>query len=290
MIKILKNKILLLFTVGILLSVFMVSPVQAQSAIVEVMTLPAADGTVRFSGTPDGEATLPNDTISASGLPPGSYQTSVAYIDPALLAANYSLTSISCDDDSSSAPSIGDVTSGSATFNLGRNETVICLFIFTKGDVDNEPGDDDSDNDGDNGGNDDGDIDTDDDLVSCMCPKQGSWNVSNLPGKMVCTGVMSMTMPLAPSRQTGFIEVSDSCQTLTASGLSEDDATVIFKRTANCDYLGSVGGSHDGIPMKIDFTLDLADERNMSGKLHSVINQQGMTCTMSRSYTLISSD
>ncbi|TDR23484.1 prealbumin-like fold domain-containing protein [Marinicella litoralis] len=280
---------LLFLSVSLFSSIGIVMPVQAQSgkAIVEVMTEPAISGTVRFSGTPDGEVSLPSGAIFATGLTPGSYQSSVSYVEPALLAANYSLTSISCDDDSSASPSIGDVASGRATFNLDNSETVTCVFIYTKDDVDNGPGDDGGDDgDGDDGGNDDGDNDGDDDLVSCICPKEGSWRVSNLPGKMVCTGVMSMTVPLAPSRDTGVIEKSNSCRTLTASGLSEDEATIEFNRTANCNYIGTVGGSHEGIPMEIDFTLNVADESSMSGKLHSVVSQQGMTCTMSRNYTM----
>jgi len=296
MVKVFKNNMmaLLLLTVGSVLNLGVVLPAQAQSAIVEVVTEPPANGLVRFSGIPEGEVSLPSDSMAATGLSPGSYQTSLSYIDPALLAAHYKLSRISCDDDSSSTPSIGDVASGSATFNLDRNETVVCLFVLTLGAVDNQPGDN-EDGDGNNGGNEDGDEDNsgngrDNDPGACICPKQGSWNVSNLPGKMVCTGVMSMTMPLAPSRQTGLIELSNGCQTLIASGLSDDEATVPFQRTPDCGYKGTIGGSHEGIPMKIDFTLDVADERNMTGQLHSVVNQQGMTCTMSRNYTLSASD
>lgn len=285
-----------LLTISILLSVFIVMPVHAQSsqAIVEVMTEPATNGNVRFSGTPAGEVSLPSGTIAASALSPGSYQSSVSYVDPALLAANYSLTSISCDDDSSPSPSVGDVASERATFNLEASETVTCLFIYAQDDVDNGPGDggDDGD-DGENGGGDDGDDgddDTDGGLGDCICPNQGAWKVANLAGQMVCTGVMSMTMPLKASRETGNITASNSCQTLTASGLSEDEATITFHRTASCDYQGTVGGSHEGIPMEIDFSLNVADERNMSGKLHSVVSQQGMTCTMSRDYTMKSAN
>ncbi len=283
---------LLLLAVGLSIHVCTALPAQAQSnsAVVEVITEPAVSGSVRFSGTPDGQVTLPNDSISASGLTAGRYVSTISYVDPALLAANYQLTSVTCDDDTSASPSRGDVGNGSATFNLDAHETVNCLFKFTVVEADNGPGDgDDERGGGEDGGSDDGgsnDTDPGNVIGACTCPKEGAWNVANLAGKMACTGVMSMTMPLKASRETGHIIASNNCRTLTASGLSDDEATITFQRNADCNYTGTAGGSHEGIPMEIDFTLDVADQSNMSGKLHSVVSQQGMTCTMSRNYTL----
>jgi hypothetical protein len=264
------------------------SQAQSGTAIVEVITEPAINGEVGFSGTPNGQVMLPQGSISTPRLSSDSYVSTINYIDPILLAANYSLTSVSCDDEASPAASIGDVGNASATFNLDPNETVVCIFKFTKGDEDNEPGDggngDDGGNGEDGGGNDDGEGEGDD--GACICPQQGAWKVSNLIGQMACTGVMSMNVPLPPGNATGNIESSNSCRTLTASGLSEDEATITFQRLANCNYKGTVGGTYESIPMEIDFTLNVADQHNMSGSLHSVVNHSGMTCTMTRDYTL----
>ena len=268
-------------------------PVYAETgaATVQVITEPSTTGTVKFSGTHEGEVSLPGGEITVSGLASGSYISNISYVDPALSAANYQLTSILCDDSDSGSPSSGDVASKSATFNLDNTEAVTCVFKFTQEDVDDGSGNGGS---GSGGSGDDGGGDNDDQTgdgnLACVCPQQGSWKVSNLTGQMACTGAMSMTMPLKASQETGTIVASNGCRTLTASGMSEDEATITFNRLPNCDYQGTVGGSHDGIPMEIDFTLNVADKRNMSGNLHSVVNQQGMTCTMSRDYTMRAAD
>ena len=264
---------------------------QSSIAIVEVITEPTTTGTVRFSGTPDGKVTLPNGQLSTSELSSGSYVSTISHIDPALTAANYQLTDVSCDDGSSASPSVGNVAEGSATFNLAANETVICQFKLTKSKDESGPGDGGSgdDGNGDEGGEHHGESDSGGIITGkCLCPQEGSWNVSNQTGQMACTGVVSMTMPLKASNEKGNIETSNNCDTLTASGLSEDEETIIFQRTADCGYKGTVGGEHEGIPMEIDFTLNVADKNNMSGSLHSVVDQSGMSCTMSRDYNMSS--
>ena len=257
---------------------------EAGTATVQVITEPSTTGTVKFSGTHEGEVSLPDGEITVSGLAAGRYTSHISYVDPALSAANYQLTGILCDDTEGDSPSSGEVASQSATFHIDNTEAVTCVFKFTQDDVDDGSGS------GGSGGGDDGDGGNDDQSgdgnLTCVCPQQGTWEVSNLTGQMACTGVMSMTMPLKASQDSGTIVASNGCRTLTASGMSEDEATITFNRLPNCNYKGTVGGSHEGIPMEIDFTLNVTDERNMSGNLHSVVNQQGMTCTMSREYTM----
>jgi len=103
---------------------------------------------------------------------------------------------------------------------------------------------------------------------------------------MVCTGAMSMTVPLKPSTQKGTIKVRDGCSTLVAEGLSEDEATIVMSASSGCGYEGSVGGSQDGIPMTIHFTWDVPNSEKITGDLRSEVSQQGMTCNMARTYEL----
>lgn len=121
---------------------------------------------------------------------------------------------------------------------------------------------------------------------SCICPKPGPWNVQNHTGEMVCVGAVSMAMPLAPNSTRGTIEIQDNCATIVGSGLSEDEATIEMHRTKDCDYEGSVGGSQDGIPMTINFTMEIQSEEHITGDLKSTVTEQGMTCNMSRTFEL----
>lgn len=265
---------------------------QAATAEVQVLTEPAAtSGLLRFSGMPAGEITLSasqNNALTAANLDSDSYASTLSFIDPGLLAAGYSLSSITCDDSGSPTPSIGSVASSTATFNIDADETVTCVFLLTSDDdSDDDTGDDDTggnpddDGSGDDGSGDDGTV-----VGSCICPEAGSWRVNNLPGQMVCTGVMSMTMPLAPGTGKGTIEIGDNCETLIASGLSEDEADITMHRTEDCGFKGSVGGERDGIPMVIDFTWQVPDTTHITGDLHSVVSQSGMNCVMSRNYEM----
>ena len=103
---------------------------------------------------------------------------------------------------------------------------------------------------------------------------------------MICTGTMNMTMPLAPSRQVGTIEIQDGCDTVVASGMSEDDATIVMRRNNACGYYGTVGGSQGGMPMTIEFHWSAETDQKITGSLHANVSEQGTNCNMSRRYEL----
>ena len=95
-----------------------------------------------------------------------------------------------------------------------------------------------------------------------------------------------MSVPLPPSTETGTLEIRDGCQTLFATDFSDDTANLTMHRVAGCAYEGTVGGSQDGIPMEIHFTWRLQDEEFITGELHSLVNQSGATCEMSRPFEM----
>lgn len=224
------------------------------TAVVRVVTEPPMGaGTFLFSGTPAGElrVDLEPGTLSATGLAAGGYSSTLEQLDPAAISAGYELTEIRCDDPASS----GNVAGGQANFQITPGKTVNCIFILiASGD--------------------------------CVCPKEGPWNVNNLPGEMVCTGTFSMTMPLTPSKGAGTFKIEDNCDTIIASGLSEDEATLVMHRNSSCDYQGTVGGSQEGIPMTIEFNWSVLSDEKIDGSLHSMVSEQGMTCTMARDFEL----
>ncbi len=231
---------------------------QTGSAIVEIVTEPdIGSGTLRFEGTPEGLISLrleQQEQIVAENLMAGVYESSLAVIGPLFAAQGYRLESISCDDEESSLSSTGNVLTQTATFNVEDGETVTCQFKF---------------------------VDS-----ACLCPREGSWTVTNLPGVMVCTGAFNMSIPLPPGTQTGTLEIRDGCQTVFATDFSDDTADLTMHRVAGCAYEGTVGGSQDGIPMEIHFTWHLQDEEFITGELHSQVNQGGATCEMSRSFEM----
>lgn len=224
------------------------------TAVVRVVTdPPIGAGTFLFSGTPAGELQVEREpgTLSATGLAAGGYSSTLEQLDSAAVSAGYQLTEIRCDDPASS----GDVAGGKANFQIGPGKTVNCAFILTAS----------------------GD---------CICPKEGPWNVNNHPGEMVCTGAVTMTMPLTPSKGAGTFKIEDECNTIIASGLSEDEASLVMHRNSSCGYQGTVGGSQEGIPMTIEFNWSVLSEKEIAGSLHSLVSQQGMTCNMSRDFDL----
>mgnify|MGYP001026426671 CR=1 FL=1 len=250
---------LLLPLAGILLAGWSTGSAAADGvAQVRIETSPsAAAGTLRFEGLPAGEVVLQEDgtaTVSAQA-DAGSHVARLAWIDPALRDAGYRLAGIECDDVASARRSYGDREQGTATFEVEPGETVSCVFRLAI-------------------------------ASACTCPREGTWRVANHPGSMACTGAMSMTVPLAPSRSRGQLSVDDDCTRILAAGMSEDDADLDMTLQPDCSWLGTVGGSQDGIPMVITFRWSVEDAERITGNLESTVSQQGMTCHMSRTYEM----
>lgn len=239
------------------------------TAVVQVRTSPdIGEGTFRFTGTPAGELTLAatgQTSLTAASLASGSHVSTLAYVDPMVVAAGYTLTQVHCDDEESAEPSTGDVQGRSATFRIEGVETVTCVFEFSVPEEIEASGAEDQE---------------------CVCPKQGPWKVANHRGEMACTGSFAITRPLKPSRSSGSFEIRDDCTTIIASGLSEDEATIEMHRVPGCGYKGTVGGSSDGIPMTIEFTWEVHTSERITGDLQSTFSKDGMTCEMSRDYEL----
>ena len=218
---------------------------------------PAAAAMLRFEGLPAGEVVLQQDGTGLLSVEaaPGSHVARLAWVDPALRDAGYRLAGIECDDVASARRSYGDREQGTATFEVESGEAVSCVFRLAI-------------------------------ASACMCPRAGTWRVDNHPGSMACTGAMSMTMPLAPSRSRGQLSVDDDCRRILATGMSDDDADLEMMLQPDCSWLGTVGGSQDGIPMVITFRWNVEDEERITGNLESTVSQQGMTCQMSRTYEM----
>lgn len=235
------------------------------TAIVEVISEPPIcnGGRVRFTGVPSGELTLgdcqpgqpiPSRRLSGTNLGSGPQESKLTFIDQSILDLGYRLAEIRCDDGNSATRSFGDLDSSKATFGIDGNETVTCKFLLA--------------------------------LSTCTCPKAGKWKVNNHVGSMACSGTFSMTTPLKQHSTTGTIEPRDDCATLIAEGMSQDEATITFRRTPQCEYRGAVGGSSGPFPMTINFTLVVENEERLTGGLSSTMSQQGTTCEMNRTYEL----
>ena len=239
----------------------------AQTAIVRVETIPATGtGAARFGGTPSGQVTLSaNGTATLrADVAAGRHVSTLVSIDPALQSAGYILAAIGCDDLTSSRRSTGDVGASRATFEVEAGETVTCTFLLSIPSTAAPPP-----------------------LpISCTCPKEGRWNVVNHPGSMACTGAVTMTMPLAPSRGQGTLKIQDGCDSILASGMSDGDADILMRLAPDCGYVGTVGGSQDGIPMTIEFRWKVESSKRITGDLGSTVARSGMTCRMSRTYEL----
>jgi hypothetical protein len=95
--------------------------------IVEKQTNPnGASGSFTFTGTAAGTIS-DNGMITVGNLLPGTYTSTEADPTPA-----FDLTSISCNDGSSTNVSTGDPVTRVATFRLDAGETVKCTFTNTK--------------------------------------------------------------------------------------------------------------------------------------------------------------
>jgi hypothetical protein len=265
------------------------------SAIVRVETdPPGAPGNFAFTGVPSG-TTVAGGSLAANALESGSYAATASATAPGLVLAD-----INCDDGASQAPSHGAVPTRTANFELDRGETVTCVFRFRKSDVADEstagaasgpqdpgapaepgsgPGSEPGGVPGDSGGP--GGC-----VAPAMVPKAGKWNVSNLPGRMVCGSLVNM--PLTPSQETGTLVVQDCGWTVVGTPMAEGNAPLTMRAVDNTGsvYTGTVGGVQDGIPMTIEFTWNLNSDEWIVGDLKSSVTQQGMTCNMTRPFEL----
>lgn len=236
------------------LSATAVAAGDSATAVVQIIAHPPISaGTFRFSGTPAGELRVEpdHDKLMASDLAAGAYESTLEEIDPDVFAAGYRLVEIRCDDPASH----GDVDRHTASFDLASGKTVTCAFMLAM-------------------------------PSACICPKEGTWTVNNLPGQMACSGAMTMTLPLAPNAGSGTLELKDDCDTIVAAGFSEDEAPLVMHRNDSCGYQGSVGGTYEEVPMRIDFTWVVQSDKVIVGDLHSEVSEQGMTCVMSRDYEI----
>lgn len=218
---------------------------------------PVAGGELRVEGLPGGEIALSQDgtaSLSAEATE-GRHESTLAWIDPALVDAGYRLAEIVCEDVASQRRSHGDLMQRTATFEIEEGETVACTFRLAIS-------------------------------SACTCPREGRWMVDNHSGSMACTGAMSMTMPLMPSQGRGTLTVNDDCSRILAEGMSEDEADLDMALQPDCSWMGTVGGQRDGIPMTITFRWNVETEQRITGDLESTVEQQGMTCRMSRTYEL----
>jgi hypothetical protein len=237
-------------------------------AIVEVTTDPDLGGdTVTFAGTPNGVLELrlgqPNK-LSATGLVSGTYTSTITAIGPVIAGQLYALQRISCDDTDSAVPSSGNVGANTATFNIEAGEKVTCRFHLkaVEPEEPEPPG------------------------LSCICPLEGSWSVSNLPGAMVCTGAISLTVPFPANNGQGELQIRDDCETLFGTDFQADTADVTLRRQPNCVYTGVVGGEQGGMPMQLEFTMVVENEEYIAGSIYNQITQQGATCTTTRPFEM----
>ncbi|RPH96968.1 MAG: hypothetical protein EHM68_10015 [Lysobacterales bacterium] len=262
------------------------------SAIVRVETdPPGAPGNFTFTGVPGGTI-VAGGNLTATALGDGSYSTTASTPPPGL-----ALVSISCDDGASQTPSRGAVPARTANFEFDRGETVTCVFRYRKVDLAEESTRSAGSKPQDPGapakpGTEPGSAPggmpagSESCVAPAMVPKAGKWNISNLPGRMVC-GTM-VNMPLTPSQETGTLTIQDCGWTVVGTPMAEGNAPLTMRAVDNSGsvYTGTVGGMQDGIPMTIEFTWNLNSDEWIVGDLKSSVTQQGMTCNMSRPFEL----
>jgi len=212
------------------------------------------------------------------------------------VAAPSQLVAVACDDTGSDTPSVGDVATRSATYNIEAGETVTCTFTYAAPQFQEEretPETTDTPS---------GEINPfttpDEDFDefpipgnlpanagTFAAPKAGPWDVSNHLGQMACTG---FTAPLTPNQDRGTLEVRDGGRTVVGTGFSGDTAAITMRATPGITgrYAGSFGGSQDGIPMTIEFFWQLVTDEWIVGYMTSTYSSSGMTCNMFRTYEL----
>ena len=261
------------------------------SAIVRVHAEPpGAAGSVTFSGTPAGVVGA-GGSLEASGLEPGSYAATASGG-----FAGYALRNISCDDGASAAPSTGE--GATATLAIEPGETVTCIFHYARDSnagktpatapqaPGGQPGEDAPGGPGGGGEEDPGVAGGEACEPTDTVPRAGTWQVSNLPGRMVCGAMINM--PLTPSQEPGTLVVEDCGWTVIGTGMAEGTAPLTMRAVDRSSgrYTGTVGGAQDGVPMTIEFSWQLKSEEWIVGDLRSQVTRQGMTCTMTRPFEL----
>jgi len=70
-----------------------------------------------------------------------------------------------------------------------------------------------------------------------------------------------------------------------AQGMSDDEADIQMHLQPDCSWKGSFGGTRD-IPATIDFHWTLESQTRITGNLSSNFSQQGMSCSVSRTFEL----
>ena len=263
------------------------------TAVVEVEVQNGGEGAVfHFAGVVRG-AIAAGASLSAGGLREGAYTTAETSGAP-----GYRLLDITCDDENSA----GYASNGTARFIIDGNETVSCIYRYRRVDISEVPSSSPVPDDSEEpsaqteepaappsqpppSGEAPETTQNDDCTQPDRVPREGVWMVSNLPGQMVCAG---MSMPLKPSQEPGNLVHRDCGRTVIGSGFSDDTADIVMRAVdqSGSRYVGTVGGSQDGIPMTIDFEWHLQSDSFITGSLYSQVTQQGMTCTMSRPFEM----
>lgn len=225
--------------------------------VVRVETSPnIGDRSLHFQGQPSGEVVLERNGTGhiSEDVAAGRYETTLSGIDRRLTEAGYRLTSIQCDDHGKATRSQGNLEHQSAIFAVNPGETVTCTFLLAL-------------------------------PSACACPKAGRWQVNNHTGRMTCSGPMPMAMPLAPAHSTGTLTPNAGCTQILAQGMSDDEADIQMHLQPDCSWKGSFGGTRD-IPATIDFHWTLESQTRITGNLSSNFSQQGMSCSVSRTFEL----
>lgn len=85
---------------------------------------PGGAGSFVFTGIPDGVAAA-GESLEATDLQPATYTSRALDTAP-----QFTLVDISCDDQNSRTPSVGDVQARTVTFEIDPDESVNCVFTY----------------------------------------------------------------------------------------------------------------------------------------------------------------
>jgi len=264
------------------------------------VTPESATGSFRYTGVPSGTIEA-GGTLVVADLSPGTYTTTEVDPEP-----DFELTEVACDDGDSATASSGDPQTRTAVVNLDAGETVRCTFIhegetgpITGGGGTGTGSSSDEDGDGAPGGGTNPFEDPDSDMAnfplpaelpadagSYQAPKAGPWEVTNFAGRLDC-GVTALNIPASPPER-GTIEVLDGGRTVVGTSLQEDEAPITLSADPEIigRYTGAVGGTEQGIPVTINYVWQVVTDEYVVGYLTASFTDQGVTCTVYRSYEL----